>query len=401
MQGLVKVEERLRGSVPWSFYYRFFTGPGTLITFLMMFFIVFAQCARVISDWWLGEWSSNVFAIPENTYIWIYACISLIVGILIYIKGIFFSRFIITTSKIVQQSLMTKLLHSPLSWFDVTPTGRILARTTKDQDDLDNNLSFNVQAVAQNLLILVSSIILISIATPPYLIVMFFSGIAYYKIVKMYLASSREIKRLEANTRAQLITHLQETITGTYMIRTFEQEPSFQNRFFQRQKNSTVTLSNQNTTSRWIKLVTDVFSVITIAAAGYLGVITVIAHVGTTNVNTIGLALTWSLQVSSVMSWTLRVFADTENNMNAVVRLFDYIDNNPEEKDFKAPPPSQPKWPQHGVFQIHDASFKYRPELPLVIKSISLDIQENAKIGIVGRTGSGKSTITLGLLRIL
>lgn len=162
----------------------------------MLFFISFAQCARVISDWWLGEWSSNVFAIPENTYIWIYACISLAVGILICVKGIFFCRFIITTSKIIQEKLINKLLHSPLSWFDVTPTGRILARTTKDQDDLDNNLSLNVQTVTQNLLILISSIILISIATPPYLIIVLFSGIVYYKIVKMYLAASREVKRL-------------------------------------------------------------------------------------------------------------------------------------------------------------------------------------------------------------
>lgn len=185
------------------------------------------------------------------------------------------------------------------------------------------------------------------------------------------------------------------------MIRAFKQEVSFEQRYFQRQKNSIVTLSNQNITSRWIKVVSDIFSVITIAAAGYLGVATVIAQVGTSNVNIIGLALTWSLQISSVMSWTLTVFADTENSMNAVVRLYDYIDNNPSEKDFSQPSPSSEHWPQHGIFQITNASYKYRRELPLVIKNICFDIEENAKIGIVGRTGSGKSTITLGLLRIL
>jgi ABC-type multidrug transport system fused ATPase/permease subunit len=83
------------------------------------------------------------------------------------------------------------LLKSPLSWFDVTPTGRILARTTKDQDDLDNNLSFNVQNTIQNLFVLVASIVLISIATPLYLIVAVISGIVYYKLVSMYMNSSR------------------------------------------------------------------------------------------------------------------------------------------------------------------------------------------------------------------
>jgi ABC-type multidrug transport system fused ATPase/permease subunit len=91
---------------------------------------------------------------------------------------------------------------------------------------------------------------------------------------------------------------------------------------------------NQNITSRWINLMTDIFSVVTIAAAGYFGVISVFANVGSSSTSLIGLALVWSLQINSVMSFTLRVMADTESNMNAVVRLYDYIDHNPAEKDF-------------------------------------------------------------------
>lgn len=145
----------------------------------------------------------------EKTYIWIYTIISIVVGILLYIKGIFFAKFIISTSRVIQRLLIKALLKSPLVWFDVTPTGRILARTTKDQDDLDNSLSFNVQQAVQNLLILIASVLLISLATPLYLIVAFISGIVYYKLITMYMNSSRELKRLEANTRAPLISHFQ------------------------------------------------------------------------------------------------------------------------------------------------------------------------------------------------
>lgn len=91
---------------------------------------------------------------------------------------------------------MKALLKSPLSWFDVTPTGRILARSTKDQDDLDSTLTFNVQSAVQNLFVVLSSIILISVATPFYLIVAFISGIIYFKLVSMYMNASREIKRI-------------------------------------------------------------------------------------------------------------------------------------------------------------------------------------------------------------
>lgn len=196
MQGLVKVEERLKGSVPMKFYYRFFTGPGGITTFLMFFFIFLAQCSRVGSDWWLGEWSNNGFHLPEGSYIWIYTVISFVVGALMYVKGIFFAKFIISTSRVLQRQLIKVLLHTPLSWFDVTPTGRILARTTKDQDDLDNSLSFNVQYAAQNIFVLISSILLISIATPLYLVVAVISAFVYVKLVGMYMNSSRELKRL-------------------------------------------------------------------------------------------------------------------------------------------------------------------------------------------------------------
>lgn len=113
-----------------------------------------------------------------------------------YVKGVFFAKFILSTSRVIQRQLIQVLLKSPLSWFDVTPTGRILARTTKDQDDLDNSLSFNVQNTAQNLFILLASIIIVSVATPLYLVVAFISGLVYYKLVTMYMNSSREIKRL-------------------------------------------------------------------------------------------------------------------------------------------------------------------------------------------------------------
>ena len=141
---------------------------------------------------------------------------------MILLKGYFFASFIVASARVVQRRLINTLLHTPLSWFDVTPTGRIIARATKDQDDLDNNLSFNIQFSAQNLLVLFSSIIIISVATPIYLVVAAISLLAYYKIVGMYMNSSRELKRLEANNRAPLIGHISETINGTYVIRAFD-----------------------------------------------------------------------------------------------------------------------------------------------------------------------------------
>ena len=191
------------------------------------------------------------------------------------IKGFFFANFIKKTSKIVQEQLIDILLTSPLSWFDVTPTGRILTRTTRDQDDLDTNLSFNIQSSIQNLLVLLSSIILVSIASPFYLIVVGLSGLVYFRVVLIYLRSSREIKRLLSNSRALLNTHFQETCSGVTLIRAHHQEEAFRSYFLRYQKMVIVTISNQNITNRWIKLITDLFSVILIGSAGYLSVFVV------------------------------------------------------------------------------------------------------------------------------
>lgn len=160
-----------------------------------------------------------------------------------------------------------------------------------------------------------------------------------------------------------------------YVIRAFKKQDKFVNKYLDKQKNVIVAMSNQYTTVRWISLMTDLFSVLTIAAAGYLGVASVVANIGPSASNFIGLALVWSLQISSIMAFTLRIMADTESNMNAVVRLYDYIDNNPAEKDFDAPTPAKNPWPDRGVLKINKISYKYRPDLPYVIKEVSFDVK--------------------------
>ena len=122
---------------------------------------------------------------------WIFGVISAAVGILLIVKGLFFAKFINSSSRVIQRTLIKTLLHSPLSWFDVTPTGRILARTSKDQDELDSTLSTNIQQASQNLFNIIASIVLICVATPFYLVIAAITGIVYYKLVKMYMNTQR------------------------------------------------------------------------------------------------------------------------------------------------------------------------------------------------------------------
>ncbi len=124
------------------------------------------------------------------------------------------------------------------------------------------------------------------------------------------------------------------------MIRAFNKTENFIEKFFVRQKSYIVCIVNQNICSRWIGIFTDLFSVLTIAATGYFGVLSVAFDLGKSSNNLVGLALVWSLQINGLMSFTLRILADTESNMNSVVRLYEYIDNNPSEKSFEERPPA-------------------------------------------------------------
>jgi ABC-type multidrug transport system fused ATPase/permease subunit len=131
-----------------------------------------------------------------------------------------------------------------------------------------------------------------------------------------------------------LIGHISETINGTYVIRAFNKTDNFIARYYERQKSYIVSIVNQNICTRWINIVTDLFSVLTIAATGFFGVVSVAIDLGKSSNNMVGLALVWSLQINSIMSFTLRLLADTESCMVSVVRLYEYIDNNPHEKSF-------------------------------------------------------------------
>jgi ATP-binding cassette subfamily C (CFTR/MRP) protein 1 len=182
--------------VPWKVYFRFFTGAGTSLTVTTFIFILLGQLARVASDWWLGCWSSDSFNLNTDIYIEVYAGASLVVGILIYLKGVIFAKFITNSSQAIQRKLIDVLLHTPLSWFDVTPTGRIISRTTKDQDDLDSNLAFNVQFTVQSLIVTFCSILVIGVATPLYFAFAAVSLFIYYFLIRFYMLTAVELKRL-------------------------------------------------------------------------------------------------------------------------------------------------------------------------------------------------------------
>ncbi|KAL4488821.1 hypothetical protein ABPG72_016474 [Tetrahymena utriculariae] len=396
---IVQKEERATGAVPGYVYKKYINFSGLKNTLVMFSCFCFAQAFKMVSDWWIGQWSSDSYELNTGAYIGIYAILILFSGLFIFLRGYTFGIFSLKSSQNFQQSLLSKLLHTPLWWFDITPTGRIVARTSKDQDDLDSSLPWNMQFAVTNIIQLIATCIMIGVILPLFFIVFFIAFFIYVRIIGYYLITAREIKRLEANTRAPVISHYQESINGLYVIRAYGKERDFIQKMLLNERDYIISFTNMNYTNRWISIITEIFALIIISGTAYFGVLSKQFNYQS-NGSLIGLALTYSFQISAILSFTLKLIADTESGMNAVLRMLQYIEKNPQENDWRSQKPIE-KWPQQGQYKLDNITYKYREELPTVINGISFDIKNNEKIGVVGRTGSGKSTLTLGLMRIL
>ncbi|KAJ3538634.1 hypothetical protein NMY22_g5079 [Coprinellus aureogranulatus] len=286
------------------------------------------------------------------------------------------------------------ILRSPLSFFDTTPMGRILSRLSKDQETLDNELS----AVLFSFLTIFASlfgVIALVFYTFPYLGIIFAPlAVLYYFVARYYRASSVETKRLDSILRSALYASVSESLTGLATIRAYRIQD-------QKATKAEEGLDVQNrahymniTIQRWLGIRLDFFGNllilgITLFAAGFRHDI---------DPSRVGVVLTYTLTFTVVFSDMISQFAHNEQNMNAVERVLHYTEL-PSEAELHLPNDPPPTWPQNGAIEFKNVDLAYRPGLPLVLKNISFAVRSQEKVGIVGRTGAGKSSLLQALFR--
>ncbi|KAL4499696.1 hypothetical protein ABPG72_017236 [Tetrahymena utriculariae] len=294
-----------------------------------------------------------------------------------------------------------------MEFFDKTPLERIVTRFSKDIDSIDYLLQLVLQQLISGLMNLIGSFVMISLITPIFIAVAIFIIVCYYYILRRQIKCTREIKRIVDIIRAPMIGAYTELNQGLIQIRSFNKEKYFFKMFSKCVDRHTRATFNQFFCNHWLNLITDLFSSIIIGSSAYLGLaqksmqgydIYLAAH--------IGLSLTWALKISASIPITIKLLGDTELQMNSFHRILNYINDTPQERDFDTlyDPKSTKtlqKWPQQGDIEIQNVSYKYRKDTPIILRNITLSIKANEKIGVIGRTGSGKSTLTLGILRIL
>lgn len=300
-------------------------------------------------------------------------------------------------SKHLFETLLMRVMRAKPRFFDATPIGRIMNRFSKDMEITDQEIAPVFVSLAHSVLNIAVIVVIVSLIMPMFLLGALFIGLLFYLIVTFFLAPSRELKRMDAVTRSPIYQHFGETLTGVTTIRAYGYEDRFLKENEERIDNNNRPFWSVWACNRWMSFRVDVAGSLVSFIAG----IFVVLSTGKIDSGLAGLSLTYAVMFTDSLLWFVWLYAMNEMNMNSVERIDEYlyIDQEPPEIVESYRPPAG--WPAKGAITVENLSLRYAPGLPKVIKDVTFEVKPTQKIGIVGRTGAGKSTIASAFFRFL
>ncbi|KAF9578866.1 hypothetical protein BGW38_005130, partial [Lunasporangiospora selenospora] len=390
-QKLMSDEERESGAVKGSVYSGYLKSSGWMVWFGVLSFFFLQQAANVLGNQWISWWSSDKFDLTTDEYMGIYVAWTLAQLVLVFAASLLLSFAVIKTAGAMHDNAFGMVLHSPLAFFDTTPLGRILNRFSKDVDTMDNVLWSTLYEFTITSVTVLGTVILIIVSFPWLALAVVVIAVLYYALSIYYRTTSREVKRLDSNMRSFLYAYFSECLTGLGTIKAY----SMVNRAIIKNEHR-IDLGNRpyymfQVGSRWLSLRVNFLG----ATLSFSTVVLMTATRFSISPATAGLVLSYLARISGDLNWVIQRLATLENNMNSAERLVHYIENLEQERPSERPE-SKPKdiaWPSQGAVSFNNVSMRYRPGLPQVLQGISFDIKAGHKVGIVGRTGAGKSSL--------
>ncbi|XP_076766694.1 multidrug-Resistance like Protein 1 isoform X1 [Xylocopa sonorina] len=402
---LIEVEKTEIGSVKWQVYSHYFKSIGWFLSISTIIMNAMFQGFSIGSNTWLSIWSDGNLTDVNNTinrakqdmYLGVYGGLGLGQGLTVLGGALIMAKGTIRASVQLFESTLQRVLRNPMSFFDKTPTGRILSRLAKDIDVIDNTLPFILRSWITCLFGVIATLVVISFSTPIFISVILPISIIYYLAQRLYVASSRQLKRLESVSRSPIYSHFSETVSGAQMIRAFGVQHRFINESESKVDFNQVCYYPSIIANRWLAVRLEMVGNLIIFFAALFAVL----NRDGIGAGVAGLSVSYALQVTQTLNWLVRMTSDVETNIVAVERIKEYGET-PQEAAWKNPDftPS-PEWPNQGRVEFKDYKVRYREGLELVLRGLSFSVKGGEKVGIVGRTGAGKSSLTLALFRII
>ncbi|XP_077982708.1 ATP-binding cassette sub-family C member 9-like [Glandiceps talaboti] len=405
---LIQTEERERGSVSSMVYLAYGKAMRISLVVLILFLFSTRTASKIWTDFWLSDWSESAAAIDNETtqadldeqldyYLKGYAWLSISYIVLTGFASIAQTLASILAAKRLHIGLIRNIIKAPMRFFDTTPVGRVLNRFSNDTQTIDQRLWQTISQMCISGFHLLSAIVVNVVVVPIFAVFFIPIFIAFAVVVKFFITSFRELQRLESVSRSPVLARFSETLGGLSTIRAYRRERSFRETITKNIDHNNVAYIYLLTVGVWASVRLELFSAIIVFLSGMITLLSCV--LGQLEPSLVGLAVTYSLLVSHMLAWFSKVVADTEMHMNAVERVAYYTHIETEQYEGIQSAPSN--WPDKGDVMIENLSVRYAAELETVLDNVTLHFMPGQKIGICGRTGSGKSSLMLALFRII
>ncbi|XP_074435937.1 ATP-binding cassette sub-family C member 10 isoform X5 [Larus michahellis] len=436
-----KEEEKKEGAVAFQVYKAYWLAVGSCLALSILFSLLLMQASRNISDWWLSHWISSISqtantsvmvcsasppspelllfsivglvspiqalgttSVPSNGsldvnfYLIVYGSIAGANSLFTILRAFLFAYGTIRAATVIHNRLLQRALKATVTFFDTTPTGRILNRFSSDLYCVDDSLPFILNIFLANMYGLLGMLVIITYGLPWIGLVLLPLAALYFSIQRYYRRTSRELKRLYSVTLSPIYTHFSETLSGLSSIRAMRATQRFELENQLRLEENQRCLFASNTAMQWLDIRLQMIGVAVVTAIAGIAVIQHQKQLG--NPGLVGLALSYALSVTNLLSGLISSFTLTETMMVSVERTEEYTTDIPMEPQDKLVQVAA-DWPSQGLVEFQQVVLAYRAGLPNALDGVSFTVYPGEKVGIVGRTGSGKSTLFLALFRML
>uniref|UniRef100_A0AAQ5ZIP6 Cystic fibrosis transmembrane conductance regulator n=1 Tax=Amphiprion ocellaris TaxID=80972 RepID=A0AAQ5ZIP6_AMPOC len=312
-----------------------------------------------------------------------------------FMRNLVLFNVLVRCAQSLHNGMFNTILRTPVRFFDINPIGRILNRFSKDIGQLDSNMPWTFVDFIQVFLQILGVIAVAASVIPWILIPVVPLLIVFIFLRRYFLQTSRDIKRLESTTRSPVFSHLSSSLQGLWTIRAFGAEERFQNTFDAHQDLHSEAWFLFLTTSRWFAVRLDFICAVFVTITTF-GCVLLRDQL---DAGSVGLALSYAVTLTGMFQWGVRQSAEVENMMTSVERAVEYTELESEApwETQKHPPPN---WPSKGLVTFDQVSFSYSPDGPTVLHNMSATFRPKEKVGIVGRTGAGKSSLVSALFRL-
>ncbi|KAM4599398.1 ATP-binding cassette sub-family C member 2-like [Fundulus diaphanus] len=403
-QRLIEKETMETGQVKFSVCIQYVRAMGWGYAFWALFVYLMQNVAFIGQNLWLSDWTNDAVEYYNQTYpswkrdtrVGVFGALGMAQGFFVFLGTLLLANAAVNASRILHSRLLDNVLRVPMVFFDTTPVGRVLNRFAKDLFTLDEALPQSFSSWIMYLLGVLGTLFFLCLSTPFFIIVIIPLAVIYFLVQRFYIATSRQLRRLESVSRSPIYSHFGETVSGLSVIRAY----NHQERFL---KHNEVTI-DENLKSIYLRIMSNRWLATRLQFLGNLVVFfaALFAVISRDSIDSglVGLSISYALNVTLTLNLVVRLTSELETNIVAVERVSEYSELENEAPWVTQHRPAE-KWPEAGRLQFLDYKVRYRPELDLVLKGITCDIASTEKIGIVGRTGAGKSSLTNCLFRII